>query len=54
MSSRRTHDRDWSATGERRTFGSVQDEQLGVLPGVQRMASTLVMKQVVADHAIPI
>ncbi len=34
-------------------YHALQDGQLGVLPGVQRMTSTLVMKRVVADHAIP-
>jgi DNA-binding Lrp family transcriptional regulator len=31
----------------------LQDERLGVLPGVRRMTSTLVMKRVVADRPIP-
>jgi DNA-binding Lrp family transcriptional regulator len=31
----------------------LQDERLGVLPGVQRMTSTLVMKRVVADRSVP-
>ncbi len=35
------------------TYHALQDEQLGVLPGVQRMTSTLVMKRVVADRSIP-
>jgi DNA-binding Lrp family transcriptional regulator len=35
-------------------YHSLQDEQLGVLPGVQRMTSTLVMKRVVANHSIPV
>ena len=34
-------------------YHALQDEQLGVLPGVQRMTSTLVMKRVVADRSIP-
>jgi DNA-binding Lrp family transcriptional regulator len=34
-------------------YHSLQDEQLGVLPGVQRMTSTLVMKRVVANRSIP-
>ena len=32
----------------------LQDEQLAALPGIQRMTSTLVMKQVVADRSIPL
>ena len=35
-------------------YHALQDERLGVLPGVQRMTSTLVMKRVVADRSIPI
>ena len=35
------------------SYHALQDEQLGVLPGVQRMTSTLVMKRVVADRSIP-
>lgn len=34
-------------------YHSLQDEQLGVLSGLQRMTSTLVMKRVVADRSIP-
>jgi DNA-binding Lrp family transcriptional regulator len=34
-------------------YHALQDERLGVLPGVQRMTSTLVMKRVVADRSIP-
>lgn len=34
-------------------YHALQDEQLGVLPGVQRMTSTLVMKRVVADRSVP-
>jgi DNA-binding Lrp family transcriptional regulator len=34
-------------------YHALQDDQLGVLPGVQRMTSTLVMKRVVADRSIP-
>lgn len=32
----------------------LQDECLGVLPGVQRMTSTLVMKRVVSDGSLPL
>ena len=35
-------------------YHALQDERLGILPGVQRMTSTLVMKRVVADRSIPI
>ena len=35
-------------------YQALQDEQLSALPGVQRMTSTLVMKQVVADRSIPL
>ena len=35
-------------------YHALQDERLGVLPGVQRMTSTLVMKRVVPDRSIPI
>jgi DNA-binding Lrp family transcriptional regulator len=34
-------------------YQALQDEHLAALPGVQRMTSTLVMKQVVADRSIP-
>lgn len=34
-------------------YHALQDEQLGVLPGVRRMTSTLVMKQFVVDRTIP-
>jgi DNA-binding Lrp family transcriptional regulator len=34
-------------------YHALQDERLGVLPGVQRMTSTLVTKRVVADRSIP-
>jgi len=33
-------------------YHSLQDERLGILPGVQRMTSTLVMKRVVADRPL--
>jgi DNA-binding Lrp family transcriptional regulator len=35
-------------------YHALQDERLGVLPGVQRMTSTLVMKRVVSERSIPI
>ena len=34
-------------------YQRLQDERLSALPGVQRMTSTLVMKQVVADRPLP-
>ncbi len=34
-------------------YHALQDERLGVLPGVQRMTSTLVMKRLVTDRPIP-
>jgi len=34
-------------------YHSLQDEQLGTLPGVHRMTSTLVMKRIVADRPLP-
>lgn len=34
-------------------YHALQDEQLGTLPGIQRMTSTLVMKRVVPDRSIP-
>jgi DNA-binding Lrp family transcriptional regulator len=34
-------------------YQRLQDERLSVLPGVQRMTSTLVMKRVVHDRPLP-
>jgi DNA-binding Lrp family transcriptional regulator len=34
-------------------FAELEDNTLSAIPGVQRLNSTLVMKQVVADRAIP-
>ena len=34
-------------------YQRLQDEKLSALPGVQRMTSTLVMKQVVSDRPLP-
>lgn len=34
-------------------YQRLQDEKLSVLPGIQRMTSTLVMKQVVNDRPLP-
>jgi DNA-binding Lrp family transcriptional regulator len=34
-------------------YQRLQDEKLSALPGVQRMTSTLVMKQVVTDRPLP-
>ena len=34
-------------------YQRLQDEQLSLLPGIQRMTSTLVMKRVVAGRALP-
>jgi DNA-binding Lrp family transcriptional regulator len=35
-------------------YRRVYDERLGALPGVQRLTSTLVMKEVVADRGLPL
>ena len=35
-------------------YARLEDETLAALPGVQRLTSTLVMKQVVADRPIPV
>ena len=34
-------------------YAELEDDTLSAIPGVQRLNSTLVMKQVVADRAIP-
>jgi DNA-binding Lrp family transcriptional regulator len=34
-------------------YAELEDNTLSALPGVQRLNSTLVMKQVVSDRAIP-
>ncbi|MGY1643220.1 Lrp/AsnC ligand binding domain-containing protein [Geodermatophilus sp. SYSU D00703] len=39
-------------TADLAAYHSLQDEQLGTLPGVQCMNSTLVMERVMADHSI--
>ncbi len=35
-------------------YQHIYDERLGTLPGVQRLTSTLVMKEVVADRGLPL
>ncbi|MGG7655523.1 Lrp/AsnC ligand binding domain-containing protein, partial [Kocuria rosea] len=35
-------------------FQGLYDEQLSTLPGVQRLSSTLVMKNVVQDRPLPL
>lgn len=41
-------------TMDMRAYQELYDTKLGALPGVQRLTSTLVMKQISADRAIPI
>ena len=40
-------------TADLAAYQRLQDEKLTALPGVQRMTSTLVMKRVVPDRALP-
>jgi DNA-binding Lrp family transcriptional regulator len=40
-------------TADLAAYQRLQDERLSALPGVQRMTSTLVMKQVVTDRPLP-
>jgi DNA-binding Lrp family transcriptional regulator len=40
-------------TADLAAYQALQDEHLAALPGVGRMTSTLVMKQVVPDRAVP-
>jgi DNA-binding Lrp family transcriptional regulator len=40
-------------TSDLAAYQRLQDERLSVLPGVQRMTSTLVMKRVVHDRPLP-
>ena len=35
-------------------YQRIYDEHLGALPGVQRLTSTLVMKEVVHDRGLPL
>jgi DNA-binding Lrp family transcriptional regulator len=35
-------------------YAELEDDTLSALPGVQRLTSTLVMKQVVTDRAVPV
>jgi DNA-binding Lrp family transcriptional regulator len=35
-------------------YHELQDQRLGILPGVQRMTSTLVMKRIVGHRALPV
>ncbi|MFJ5694983.1 Lrp/AsnC family transcriptional regulator [Arthrobacter sp. NPDC093125] len=37
-----------------RTFQRLYDEQLSALPGVQRLSSTLIMKNVIANRPLPL
>ncbi|MEU4033332.1 Lrp/AsnC family transcriptional regulator [Streptomyces collinus] len=41
------------ATADLASFQRLYDERLATLPGVQRLTSTLVMKHVVRDRALP-
>ena len=41
-------------TADLNAYAMLEDETLAALPGVQRLTSTLVMKQVVADRPLPI
>lgn len=41
-------------TADLNAYASLEDETLAALPGVQRLTSTLVMKQVVNDRPIPV
>jgi DNA-binding Lrp family transcriptional regulator len=41
-------------TADLNAYARLEDETLAALPGVQRLTSTLVMKQVVTDRPIPI
>lgn len=41
------------ATTDLAAFQQLYDEQLAILPGVQRLTSTLVMKDVVTDRPLP-
>lgn len=40
-------------TADLNAYASLEDESLAALPGVQRLTSTLVMKQVVDDRPLP-
>jgi DNA-binding Lrp family transcriptional regulator len=40
-------------TADLAAYQRLQDEELSALPGIQRMTSTLVMKRVVHDRALP-
>lgn len=40
-------------TADLNAYASLEDETLAALPGVQRLTSTLVMKQVVSDRPLP-
>lgn len=40
-------------TADLADYQRLQDEELGALPGIQRMTSTLVMKQVVGERPLP-
>jgi DNA-binding Lrp family transcriptional regulator len=40
-------------TADLAAYAELEDDTLSAIPGVQRLNSTLVMKQVVADRAIP-
>ena len=41
------------ATASLAAYQALRDEQLGTLPGVQRLSSTIVMKRVVEDRPYP-
>ena len=40
-------------TADLAAYQQLEDDQLAVLPGIQRLTSTLVMKQVVTDRPLP-
>jgi DNA-binding Lrp family transcriptional regulator len=41
-------------TADLNAYAALEDDTLAALPGVQRLTSTLVMKQVVSDRPVPI
>jgi DNA-binding Lrp family transcriptional regulator len=41
-------------TADLHAYASLEDETLAALPGVQRLTSTLVMKQVVRERPVPV
>jgi DNA-binding Lrp family transcriptional regulator len=41
-------------TADLNAYATLEDDRLAALPGVQRLTSTLVMKQVVKDRPVPV